>query len=895
MKYRFLLLLLFTLSAVYTRAKDPAGDFSTAGFFELKNAGREVYSMNIGWRFYKGDQPAAAHADYDDSSWELVSLPHGLELLPEEASGGINYQGAAWYRKKFTPDESLKGKKLLLHFEGIMGKSKIWLNGKMIKQHFGGFLPVIADITEQVVWGMENQLAVCADNSDDPLFPPGKPQALLDFAYFGGIYRDCWLIAHDKLHITDANYESQKAGGGLLIHYPEVSDKRATVSIRLHVRNDHRQPFKGKVRFILKDKNNRTVASAQQKFRVTAMNAESLQATMQVNRPTLWTPDSPNLYTLEVTLVSAAGKTVDGYRQRIGIRSIEFRGEEGLWLNGKPYEKKLIGVNRHQDFAIIGNALPNSLHWRDVKKLRDAGITIVRSAHYPQDPAFMDACDELGMFVIVATPGWQFWNKEPVFAERIYSDIRNMVRRDRNHPSVLFWEPVLNETHFPEEFALNAKLCVEEEYPFAGGNYTAIDPGSAGSKHYPVIYSHPQTATNGKGSIYSVGKTEADKVYFTREFGDNVDDWNSHNSNSRVHRSWGEMPMLQQGVHYASPKYNYTCLETLHATQRNHIGGTLWHSFDHQRGYHPQPFYGGLMDAYRQPKTSYYLFMSQRPVSVNHELAAQTGPMVYIAHEMSPFSPADVTVYSNCEEVRLTVFEGGRQYVYQRASDKMKMPSPIITFKDAFDFMKLKALSRAGKQQQVYMLAEGIQDGKVVATYKRSPSRRPTKLTLRADTDGRALRADGSDIVTVIAEVVDADGNIKRLSNYSVRFSIEGEGRLLTEPGQEGRPIKMQWGSAPVLVQATHKAGIIHVKAQVQGEGVNSIAPCSLEFESLPAPVKQLYGEAPTGKQLSAKPDNTAGTDIESVKKQNEELRRKVAAYELKEVERQQDTFGEQR
>lgn len=132
-------------------------------------------------------------------------------------------------------------------------------------------------------------------------------------------------------------------------------------------------------------------------------------------------------------------------------------------------------------------------------------------------------------------------------------------------------------------------------------------------------------------------------MYFTREFGDNVDDWNSHNSNSRVHRSWGESPMLQQAVHYASPVYAYTCLETLYASQPAHVGGTLWHAFDHQRGYHPQPFYGGVMDAFRQPKISYYMFMAQRPSEKLDKLPAENGPMVYIANEMTPFSPEDIT------------------------------------------------------------------------------------------------------------------------------------------------------------------------------------------------------------------------------------------------------------
>ena len=130
--------------------------------------------------------------------------------------------------------------------------------------------------------------------------------------------------------------------------------------------------------------------------------------------------------------------------------------EKGLVLNGSLFPEKLIGGNRHQDFARLGNAVPNNLQWQDAVKLRKAGMRVIRSAHYPQDPAFMDACDRLGLFVIVATPGWQFWGSGP-FADRVYDDIRQMVRRDRNHPSVMMWEPILNETHYPADFAKKAR------------------------------------------------------------------------------------------------------------------------------------------------------------------------------------------------------------------------------------------------------------------------------------------------------------------------------------------------------------------------------------------------------------------------------------------------------
>lgn len=630
--------------------------FSTAGFYELANSGREVYNMNVGWRFYKGSCPDAWQREFDDSSWEVVSIPHGLELLPEEASGNINYQGRAWYRKNFSVPANLKDKKVYLHFEGIMGKSRIWLNGKLLKEHFNGYLPIIADVTEDLNFEMENTLSICADNSDDPSFLPGKPQQALDFTYFGGIYRDCFLIAHNQVHITDANYEDEIAGGGVFIHYPFVSEDKAEIGVKIHLRNESSGLFKGKLMLTLRDISGKEISRGVRNLSLRKDKANYYDVNLYVECPKLWTPDSPILHQLEIKLVDGNGILIDGMLQKVGIRKIEYRGRDGLYLNNKPYRDKLIGVNRHQEFAIIGNALPNSLHWRDAKKLRDAGVRIIRCTQYPHDPAFLDACDEFGILTVLAVAGWQFWNDEPVFSERAYSDIRGLVRRDRNHPSTFIWEPVLNETHFPEEYAHNAKKTVDEEYPYEQA-LSACDPGSLGSDCFPVIYTHPTSVSGGKKSVYNAGTLKEEIMYFTREFGDNVDDWNSHNSNSRVHRSWGESPMLQQAVHYASPAYPYTCLETLYASQLAHVGGTLWHAFDHQRGYHPQPFYGGIMDAFRQPKMSYYMFMAQRPFDKLDKLPAESGPMVYIANEMTPFSPEDVTVYSNCEEVRLTVFE----------------------------------------------------------------------------------------------------------------------------------------------------------------------------------------------------------------------------------------------
>lgn len=873
---------------LWAKAYQP--EFSTAGFFRLADTGREVYSMNPAWRFQKGVVAGAEARAFDDASWTVVSLPNGIEYLPTEASGCVNYQGEVWYRKHFTPDVALKGKRLFLHFEAIMGKSRVYVNGKQLTEHFGGYLPVVVDVTDVMDWGTDNVIAVWADNSDDPSYPPGKPQNVLDFSYFGGIYRDCWLVAHNQVFITDPNYENEQGGGGLFVAYDKVSEQSADILLKTQVRNAGKSAFSGQIEYLLEDPSGLQVGLASAKIQVKAGKASSGSSRITLTKPLLWSPDTPTLYNLLVRIRDREGNVIDGYRRRIGIRSIEFKGKDGFWLNGKPYGEPLIGANRHQDYAVVGNAVANSAHWRDAKKLRDAGMRVIRNAHCPQDPAFMDACDELGLFVIVNTPGWQFWNDAPEFAERVYMDIRNMVRRDRDHASVWLWEPILNETWYPADFAKNTRDIVDAEYPYPYC-YSGCDNEARGKENFPVLFAHPSTADN----EWAIKELDPSKTYFTREWGDNVDDWNSHNSPSRAARNWGEQPMLVQAVHYACPSYPYTTYDALYRTSPQHVGGCLWHSFDHQRGYHPDPFYGGLMDVFRQPKYSYYMFQAQRP-AVKEDRIYQTDPMVYIAHEMTPFSGKDVTVYSNCDEVRLTYNKGGKTWTYKKDTSKGGMPSPIITFPDVYDFMIDKELSRSGRQEEVYLLAEGLTDGKVVATYQVSPARRPEKLVLWVDNEGMDLKADGSDFVTVIAAVADKNGHIKRLNNYSIKFHIEGEGRILGGADVLANPAPVRWGTAPVLVQSTLKPGKIKLTASVLFEGSQMPLSGEIELESKPSAYPLVYDAAEANKipavSVSGSATSSAKSDAE---REVERLRKELNTLKLKEVERQQEDFGEKK
>ena len=186
-------------------------------------------------------------------------------------------------------------------------------------------------------------IAVWADNSDDPSYPPGKAQDVLDYTYFGGIYRDCWLIAHNNVFITDPNYENEVAGGGLFVAFGKVSDALAEVQLKIHVRNATKNPFSGRVEYMLLQPDGTEVARLSDKIQVKVGRATTVSDRMPVKQPMLWTPSTPTLYNLLVRVLDKEGNVIDGYRRRIGIRSIEFKGKDGFYLNGRPYGKPLIG------------------------------------------------------------------------------------------------------------------------------------------------------------------------------------------------------------------------------------------------------------------------------------------------------------------------------------------------------------------------------------------------------------------------------------------------------------------------------------------------------------------------------------------------------------------------
>lgn len=905
------------LPAIVESSAVPAPEFSVAGSFPEKgeNAVRPVFNMNQGWRFYRGDFASDNKAlkeagkaiipvesvGFDDSAWEEVTVPHGLEVLPEEASGCSNYRGVAYYRKKFALPEVLNRQKeggadegrILLYFEGIMGKSVFWVNGREVKRHEGGYLPIIIDVAPYLKGEGENLIVVQTDNSNDASYPPGKPQEALDFVYFGGIYRDVYLMGTGNTYITDANRvfansvsgEKENRGGGIVFWTKNIDSRSgaATVGVRVSLRRDIDVPWQGSLDISLQGKG--VVEKKSLPLVWKGAGNQCLETEMIIPQAPLWSPDNPQLCELSVELNQADNKfCIDKQILKVGMRQFSF-SEEGLILNGKVFSEKLMGGNRHQDFAVLGNAVPNNLQWQDALKLRQAGMRVIRCAHYPMDPAFMDACDALGLFVIVTTPGWQFWGQGE-FGNLVYDNITQMVRRDRNRPSVFLWEPILNETHYPADFAKRAYDIVHEEDP-SPSCYAACDDISQGMEYYDVVYAHPVT-----GDFQNAMKERKHhKPYFCREYGDNVDSWSAHNSSSRVARDWGEMPMLMQAKHYMKPEYAYTSWDGEFKAPAYHFGAALWHSFDHQRGYHPDPFYGGIMDAFRQPKISYYGFMAQRPVSSPNPVGS--GAMIYVAHSMTPFSPEEVTVFTNCEEVRL-IAQGQEPVVKKVPREVGGMPSPAIVFENVWDFQRSKSLTRSGQGAQDKITAEGLIGGNVVVRHVVMPSRRPSRIVLTLDA-AVPLEANGSDVAVVIASIVDENGIVKRLNNELVEFEVEGSASLIGGEKEALNPRAVSWGTAPVLVRMGNKAGKVTVRAKLCHEGAQKPLGGEISWETQDAKLPVLTCIKGSAAEKISHNQGAAlvpeGESREELQRQVQQLQQELNIFRNKEVERDQSIF----
>lgn len=764
---------------------------------------RETLNFNNDWGFFRGDLEGAEAVSFDDSGFVDVTIPHTMRLEKKHnnTTNGV-YKGVGWYRRYFTLDESYKNKKLQLEFEGVMTDSDIYLNGEKIYTRNGGYVGFTVDITDKVKFGEENVLAVRVSNADNPDTPPGKPDSRLDFHYYGGIYRDVTLEVSEKTYVTDELEANEVAGGGVFITYPEVTEENAKVHVKTQVENDNDTAKKVYTKQILKDENGQEVASvSSEEQEIASGKAVHFEQDLLVDNPNLWSVDSPYLYQL-VTEVYEDGVKVDEVENHAGIRTIEYK-PDGFYLNGERIY--LRGANRHQSFQNVGDAVPNSMQYRDAVIMKENGFNAVRATHYPQDPAFLDACDELGLLVIECQPGWQNFTNSDAFYNNTIRDTREMIRRDRNRPSVVLWETSLNETGYSEQWAKDATGAAHEEYP-GDQLFTAADYGYHGNL-YDVCYKVQDTQWSDNPAEWV--DYDPNKPFFTREWGD-------YEGSSKALRKNGEEALNTQ-VRTRQKYLNgngYSDWGGLDASDR--IGGYfLWSWNDYTRGSTTETLGSGTVDIDRYEKNCYYWLQSMQPAD-----NPVYGPMVYISSDYTENSSLTIPVFSNCDSVKLyqngtLVQEITREEAGKNVPNIMKKGgSPIFEFKlNEFSAGTLKA--------------EGIVDGAVVTEYEVKTPKEPVALELEVRDRGVEPVADGSDLIPVHIKAVDKNGTVVPDFDGTVHMEVTGNGTLVGDniPRIKVEDQKLEKGIGFAFVKASDLAGDVTITASADGmeDGVKTV------------------------------------------------------------------------
>jgi beta-galactosidase len=389
---------------------------------------RTSTTINSNWLFLKGDTTKKTPGN----TWKRVSIPHTWntqDVLDDEPG---YYRGDSWYKKTLYVPASWKEKDVYLYFEGAGQSAEVFVNGKAIGKHRGGYtffsFPISTALTFLAEGNAANEVVIRVNNSLDEDLPP----TFGDFNIFGGLYRDVYLNVLDKVHFDADNH----ATNGVFIATPQVNATSASVQIKGAFTNGSSRARTLTVTHRILTADGTLFMEQRGTFKATpGQKVEFDQAIKNMKGQRLWSPDDPYLYRVVSTLTDAStNQKLDEVANPLGFRWYEFNANDGFFLNGK--HLKLMGTSRHQDYPGMGNALSDAMHIRDVELIKEMGGNFLRVAHYPQDPAVLQACDRLGILASVETPVMGFAETE-AFATNAKQQHREIIRQTYNHPSVI--------------------------------------------------------------------------------------------------------------------------------------------------------------------------------------------------------------------------------------------------------------------------------------------------------------------------------------------------------------------------------------------------------------------------------------------------------------------------
>lgn len=722
-------------------------------------AERQVVSLDFNWRFHRGDVPGVLAGPstnqtpspssvflspaYDDSSWQKVNVPHdyivegAFDPTADKSHGYLPVE-PAWYRKTLWIPPADPGRRLWLEFDGVYRDSRMWLNGRFLGRHPSGYTSFRYDVSDVVKPGTTNLLVVRVD-----------PTRFEGWWYEGGgIYRHTRLVSVAPVHVTPWGVQvvSKVSNPG------DGRQANAQLDITTTLENDSPAAARATVLSEVLDADGTVVATTQTSHLLAVKTASDCRQSLALTRAKLWSCERPYLYRLR-TSVLVDGQTADQINTDFGVRTIRFDANLGFFLNGHPV--KIKGVCNHQDFAGVGVALPDRIFEMRVKKLKEIGANAWRCSHHEMAPELLDACDHLGMLVLAE-------NRHLDDSPEMLSQLESLVRRDRNHPSIIIWSLCNEEKQ--QGTALGARQGhamaalirrLDNTRPITAAMNKGIGHGLTqvidiqGFNYHPEMYDDvhrefPQmpliateiTAAVGTRGVYS-------RAPFTQT-----------NDESRYEGNAALAQVSAYGVN--APDWAQTAEVAWEAIADRPwmAGGFVWSGFDY-RG-EPTPFdwpavssQFGILDTCGFPKDEYYYFQS----------CWSDQPVLHVfphwnwrGHEGEEIP---VWVYSNCETVEL--FLNG-------VSLGAKRMSPC-------GHLEWNVKYAPGK-----LVAKGTRPGKTLETTVETTGE-PTAIVL--EPDRTAVRADGADVSLVTVRIVDDHGRTVPEATNAVSFSVRGAGRLL--------------------------------------------------------------------------------------------------------------------
>jgi beta-galactosidase len=765
-------------------------------------------SFNKNWKFFLGDDPAAKSALYNDLKWRKLTLPHDWsiegnfdEKNPVKPEGGGLPTGIGWYRKEFVAPANFKDRLINIEFDGVYKNSEVWINGQYLGKRPYGYSSFSYEISKFLKSG-KNIIAVKVDNSAQP-----------DSRWYSGsgIYRNVWLSSTAKVAVAKwGNFVTTDLTGKVEIHAQienkTLKSQSATVINSIYDAN-------GKL--LIENK------SQPIKIELTGSNVNDL---IQVKNPIFWSVENPYQYKL-VTQILLKNQVIDTYETKFGIRSFNFDTVKGFSLNGKPM--KILGVCLHHDLGALGTAVNVRAMERQLEIMKAMGVNAIRTAHNPPAPEFLDLCDKMGFLVM--DEAFDMWVKKKTkndyhldFPEWHKRDLEDMIKRDRNHASIILWS-IGNEIR--EQFDSTGIALTKELV----GIVKNLD------KTRPVISALTETKAE-KNFIYQANAldiyglnynhklykdfpvnypdtkflaTETTSALETRGFYDTADSIRRWPKDGKTKFTEGNKQWSASAYDNVSAYWGSTHEETWkEAKKYDHVSGLfVWTGFDYLGEPLPYPWparssYFGIVDLAGFPKDSYYMYQSEWT----------NKPVLHILPHWNWKQGKSVEVwayYNNADEVELYL-NGKSLGKKSKQGDELH-----VLWNVSFEPGTLKAVSR--------------KNGKDVLLREVKTAGDPAKIELIADR--KNIKADGKDLSFVTVRILDASGNVVPDADNLVDFKVDGHGFIAgVDNGFQAslEPFKANYrkafhGLCLAILQSTEKSGTMKLTATSAGLVSSSI------------------------------------------------------------------------